>query len=102
MEFRTIVDVPKPDFEIGVGEEILFVGSCFADSIGKRFQEEMFRATVNPFGDHCFATEPITSSASNPSDIRTGMFRALTMLHNGSKDSLITSGAALLLALYSE
>ena len=50
MEFRTIVDVPKPDFEIGVGEEILFVGSCFADSIGKRFQEEMFRATVNPFG----------------------------------------------------
>ena len=50
MEFRTIVDVPKPDFEIGVGEEILFVGSCFADSIGKRFQEEKFRATVNPFG----------------------------------------------------
>jgi hypothetical protein len=50
MEFRTIIDVPKPDFEIGVGEEILFVGSCFADSIGKRFQEEMFRATVNPFG----------------------------------------------------
>lgn len=50
MEFRTIVDVPKPDFEIGVGEEILFVGSCFADSIGKRFQEEMFHATVNPFG----------------------------------------------------
>ena len=50
MEFRTIVDVPKPDFEIGVGEEILFVGSCFADSIGKRFQEEKFHATVNPFG----------------------------------------------------
>ena len=50
MEFRTIVDIPKPDFEIGPCEEVLFVGSCFADSIGRRFQEERFRATVNPFG----------------------------------------------------
>jgi hypothetical protein len=29
---------------------MLFVGSCFADSIGRRFQEEKFRAVVNPFG----------------------------------------------------
>jgi len=29
---------------------MLFVGSCFADSIGRRFAEEQFRATVNPFG----------------------------------------------------
>lgn len=50
MEFRTIVDVKKPDFVIGPCEEMLFVGSCFADSIGHRFQEEKFRATVNPFG----------------------------------------------------
>ena len=50
MEFRTIVDVKKPDFVIGPCEEILFVGSCFADSIGRRFLEEKFRATVNPFG----------------------------------------------------
>ena len=50
MEFRTVVDVEKPGFEIGACEEMLFVGSCFADHIGKRFQEEKFRATVNPFG----------------------------------------------------
>ena len=50
MEFRTIVDIEKPDFVIGPCEEMLFVGSCFADSIGHRFQEEKFRATVNPFG----------------------------------------------------
>ena len=50
MEFRTIVDIEKPDFEIGPCEEMLFVGSCFADKIGKRFQEEKFRAVVNPFG----------------------------------------------------
>lgn len=50
MEFRTIVDVPKVPFQIEPREEMLFVGSCFADSIGRRFQDEQFRATVNPFG----------------------------------------------------
>jgi hypothetical protein len=29
---------------------MLFVGSCFADSIGQRFVADKFRATVNPFG----------------------------------------------------
>ena len=50
MEFRTIVDVPKPDFQIEPLEPILFVGSCFADNIGRRFEEERFPVTVNPFG----------------------------------------------------
>ena len=50
MEFRTIVDIEKPGFEIEPCEEMLFVGSCFADNIGARFKEEKFRATVNPFG----------------------------------------------------
>ncbi len=50
MEFRTVVDIPKPAFQIEPCEEILFVGSCFADSIGQRFKDEKFQATVNPFG----------------------------------------------------
>lgn len=50
MKFRTIVDIEKPGFEIEPLEPLLFVGSCFADSIGKRFLEERFPATVNPFG----------------------------------------------------
>lgn len=50
MEFRTIVDIAKPGFEIQPCEEMLFVGSCFADSIGRRFQEEGFPVTINPYG----------------------------------------------------
>ena len=50
MEFRTIVDIPEPGFRIRPFEEMLFVGSCFATEIGRRFQEEQFRATVNPYG----------------------------------------------------
>lgn len=50
MEFRTIVNIPRPTFELEPCERILFVGSCFADNIGKRFEEEKFRAMVNPLG----------------------------------------------------
>lgn len=50
MEFRTIVDIPTPEFTIEPQEKILFVGSCFADNIGKRFVDDMFLATVNPLG----------------------------------------------------
>ena len=50
MEFRTIVKVEKGGFEIQPFEKILFVGSCFADHIGRRFVTEKFRANVNPLG----------------------------------------------------
>jgi len=50
MEFRTVVDIPKPDFRIEPCEEMLFVGSCFADAIGQRFKEEGFPVTINPYG----------------------------------------------------
>lgn len=50
MELMTIVDVPSPGFAIEPQEKMLFVGSCFADNIGRRFEEEKFRAVVNPYG----------------------------------------------------
>lgn len=50
MEFSTKVAVERPGFAIQPCEEMLFAGSCFADSIGKRFVQERFRATVNPYG----------------------------------------------------
>lgn len=50
MIFRTEVDIPKPTFSIEPLEQMLFVGSCFADNIGRRFADEKFRAVVNPYG----------------------------------------------------
>ena len=50
MEFRTIVDIQPSPWKIEPCERMLFVGSCFADNVGKRFQEEKFRAMVNPYG----------------------------------------------------
>ena len=50
MEFRTKVDVPRAAFAIAPCERMLFVGSCFADNMGRKFIEDKFRAVVNPFG----------------------------------------------------
>lgn len=50
MKFRTEVNIDKPTFSIRPLERMLFVGSCFADNIGRRFQEDKFRTVVNPYG----------------------------------------------------
>lgn len=50
MKFQTKVDIASSGFKIGPCERMLFVGSCFADSMGRRFEAEKFRCEVNPFG----------------------------------------------------
>lgn len=50
MEFRTPVNITLAPFAIEPRERMLFVGSCFADNIGRRFVEDKFRATINPYG----------------------------------------------------
>ena len=50
MDFRTIVDIPKPGFEIQPCEEMLLVGSCFANEVGQHFKDNGFPVTVNPYG----------------------------------------------------
>ena len=74
MEFRTVVDVDDPGFRIGACEEMLFVGSCFADKIGARFTDEKFRTIVNPYGV---------------------MYNPVSILHTISKLSIIRSALPL-------
>lgn len=50
MQFRTEITLPKASFELMPTDRLLFVGSCFADNLGRRFVDNHFRATVNPFG----------------------------------------------------
>ena len=50
MQLQTPVDLPKADFEIQPCARMLFVGSCFADNMGRRFADDCFRVTVNPYG----------------------------------------------------
>ena len=50
MEFRTTVNIPASAWKVEPHHHLLFVGSCFADNIGKRFTDNLFHTTVNPFG----------------------------------------------------
>lgn len=50
MQLQTKVDIRTSDRKIGPCEEVLFVGSCFAENIGNRFCEDKFQTMVNPYG----------------------------------------------------
>lgn len=50
MDFRTIVTIPRSPWQYEPCEKVLFVGSCFAEHIGRRFMQEKFRTLINPFG----------------------------------------------------
>lgn len=50
MKLQTIVDIGKAPFSINARHRVLLTGSCFADNIGHRLQEDMLQAMVNPHG----------------------------------------------------
>jgi hypothetical protein len=50
MEFRTEININKAPFEVKVGSQSLFIGSCFADNIGSLFAEHRLKCMVNPYG----------------------------------------------------
>lgn len=50
MQFRTEINIDRPTFSVEPRDRMLFVGSCFAENIGRRFVQEKFRAKVNPYG----------------------------------------------------
>ena len=66
MQFTTPVTIAPSTWQIDPCERMLFVGSCFADNIGKRFKEEKFRAMVNPFGVMYNPVSSCPSALTNP------------------------------------
>lgn len=50
MELYTRIDIPKAPFLFSCRERILLLGSCFAENIGERLEENKFNVDINPFG----------------------------------------------------
>ena len=48
--FSTPVGIPLPAFEITYYDRIFTLGSCFAENIGKKLQDDYFLSFINPFG----------------------------------------------------
>lgn len=50
MELQTKVNIESSRFKIEPKHNLLFVGSCFADNIGRKFMDWQFRTIANPYG----------------------------------------------------
>lgn len=50
MEFRTPIKIEKSPFQIQLQSKVLTVGSCFAQVIGQKLEENKIATEVNPFG----------------------------------------------------
>ena len=82
MELQTKVNIPKSSFKINPTDKLLFVGSCFAENIGRRFVDNQFDAIVNPYG-----------TMYNPASVYHSVKRAL----EGVSGSLPTEGSPMLI-----
>ena len=85
MKLYTSVDIAPSARQIGYGDKILLLGSCFADNIGAKFAEHYFQATVNPFG-----------TLYNPASIAaaiTNIGNSQLVEHNGLWHSMMHHGA---------
>ena len=80
MELQTKVNIVKSLFKISPSDRLLFVGSCFAENIGRRFVENQFDAIVNPYG-----------TMYNPASVMHTVERALDEF----EESLVTSSSPL-------
>ncbi|MEA1886037.1 MAG: GSCFA domain-containing protein [Bacteroidota bacterium] len=50
MELRTKVKISPAKKKIAYSSPVLFIGSCFADDIGRQFQKGKLEVLINPFG----------------------------------------------------
>ena len=97
MDLLTKVNIPLPERQIGYQDKILLLGSCFADNMGKKFEEYYFQTSSNPFGtlynpvSIANSLLPVTSSLL-PITYHNGMWHS--MMHHGAfsnvdKDELL-------------
>lgn len=50
MNLQTKINIPTPDFSIDYHSKMLLLGSCFAESMGKKFAYYKFDIDLNPCG----------------------------------------------------
>lgn len=48
--FRTVVEIPESQNKITHNDNIMILGSCFSENIGKKLLNYKFNVCVNPFG----------------------------------------------------
>ena len=89
MKLYTSVDIAPSPKKIAYNDNILLLGSCFADNIGTNFGEHYFQTTVNPYGtlyNPASIAKAISGIGNGVSDIgiveHNGLWHSLS--HHGS------------------
>ena len=49
-QFRTTFAIPSAPFQVNLQTPVLSMGSCFANAMGQRLQQNKFTTSINPFG----------------------------------------------------
>jgi hypothetical protein len=89
MKLYTSVDIAPSARQIGYGDKILLLGSCFADNIGTKFSEYYFQAAINPLGtlyNPASIAIAVADMGNRMSDIRLVEHNGLwhSMMHHGT------------------
>lgn len=50
MEFRTTLTIPPSSVPLSLQSTLLTIGSCFADAMGTRMEQNKFKVLANPYG----------------------------------------------------
>ena len=50
MELYTRILLPKARFSFSYEDRVVMMGSCFAENIGRKLEENKFSVDINPFG----------------------------------------------------
>lgn len=48
--FRTVITPAPSPFRVSHSDQLLSIGSCFSENIGKKFRDYKFNININPFG----------------------------------------------------
>ena len=91
MKLYTTVDIAPCEKQIGYGDNILLLGSCFADNIGAKFGEYYFQTTINPYGT-LYNPASIAKVLSDISDIGSQDPGLKLVQHNGLWHSMMHHG----------
>ncbi len=91
MKLYTTVDIAPCEKQIGYGDNILLLGSCFADNIGAKFGEYYFQTTINPYGT-LYNPASIAQVLSDISDIGSQEPGLKLVQHNGLWHSMMHHG----------
>jgi hypothetical protein len=80
--FRTLITPEPSKKQLKPGSHVLFIGSCFAEHVGKRMKDYCFNSIINPFGT---LYNPVSISNAITILIKKKLFIETDLHYSGNK-----------------